>query len=127
MVDPVKHQHFIRAEIQRQAIAAGARMADPRGRASERRVVVGVAEYVRDEVVALDMLLEALRMGRLGASLEVFLLSQCASQNEIERLIPGVTPVFQSPVVGVWEGGQIVTSGSGREALNVIGEIVRRG
>jgi hypothetical protein len=44
---------------------------------------------------------------------DMFMLDDCRSQSEIEAFIPGVAPVFQSPVIGIWEQGILVDRANG--------------
>ena len=77
---------------------------------SKNRLLVGVALWSRADMELLDGLDEA----ALGATL--FDVSLCRSQEDFDRIIPGITPVFQTPVVGHWDGTQLLWKGSGAEA-----------
>jgi hypothetical protein len=45
--------------------------------------------------------------------LDIFMLDDCKSQSELEAFIPGVTPVFHSPVIGIWQHGTLVAKADG--------------
>jgi hypothetical protein len=57
----------------------------------------------------LDRVCEALK----GNQLDMFILTECKSQSEIEGFVAGVGLVYHSPVVGVWEEGRLTASVSG--------------
>jgi hypothetical protein len=81
-----------------------------------RRLLIGVTQYSRGDLDLLDAIHDAL----LSDQLDVFMISQCKSQAEIEDFVPGIAPVFQSPVVGVWEDGHLTAKGCGWEARQLL-------
>jgi hypothetical protein len=81
-----------------------------------RRLLIGVTQWSRDDLEVLDAVCEVVK----GDQLDMFILGECKSQAEIEDYVPGVGPVFQSPVVGVWEDGILVDKGSGWEAKQLL-------
>jgi hypothetical protein len=74
-----------------------------------RRFLIGVTEYSRRDLNLLDGVCGTLK----GNQLDMFILSQCKSQSEIEDYVAGIGPVYHSPVVGVWEDGRLTASVSG--------------
>jgi hypothetical protein len=81
-----------------------------------RRFLIGITQYSPRDLNLLDCACEALE----GNQLDMFILSQCKSQSEIEDFITGIGPVYHSPVVGVWEDGYLTTSGSGWNAIQLL-------
>src|SRR5258707_8256996 len=67
--------------------------------ADGRRLLIGVAEYSRYDFELLDAVCGSHKF----KFLDIFMLSDCKSQSEIEAYIPGVARVFHSPVAGIWE------------------------
>jgi hypothetical protein len=61
-----------------------------------RRFLIGVTQYSARDLNLLDSVCETLK----GNRLDMFVLSQCNSQSEIEDFVAGIGPVYQSPVVG---------------------------
>jgi hypothetical protein len=80
-----------------------------------RRFLIGVEPF-SSELSLLDSVCEALK----GDQLDVFTLRECKSQSEIEDFIPGIAPVYQSPVVGIWQDGRLAASGSGWNAIQLL-------
>src|SRR6185369_475497 len=72
--------------------------------ASGSRVLIGVATY---SLYDLD-LLDALDSQLFGDdAVELFEVSSCSSHEEFDRFIPGIGKVFQTPLVGFWQDGQL--------------------
>ena len=89
------------------------------------RVLVGISTYVPTELRFLDCIAKV--KGHFeDIHLDVFELSLCQSQEEIDACFPGIGPVFQTPAIGVWEDGQLTQTGSnvlGRNLLMRLFEI----
>jgi hypothetical protein len=39
---------------------------------------------------------------------------------DLERLIAGVTPVYGTPIVGIWENGKLISRGWGSAAIEIL-------
>lgn len=92
-----------------------------------RALVVGVAPYSRADLRLLDALDEALEReagGRLHV--QVFSVLDCRGNRDADRFIPGLGVFFQTPLVGVWEDGQLRAKGWGKLARDLVEEEVRR-
>ena len=74
------------------------------------RYLLGVAaRYSLRDLELMDELDARVRDGRLGGgSLDVFDMSQIPTMEDFEKYIPGIAPVSQSPVLGVWRDGVLV-------------------
>ena len=121
-LSPGEQQKWLRQEIPKRLLASGARLAR-KGPGAPDRVVVGIAEYSREDLQLLDSVCAA--ASAQGVLLEVFILTECRSQREIEEYVPGVGPVFQSPVAGVWTAGSLRESGSGYVARALLRTALR--
>jgi hypothetical protein len=60
-----------------------------------------------------------------GATVEAFDTSLVKSQSEWEPWVPGVAPLFQTPVVGRWEDGVLVASASGKQGRDLAHSYLR--
>ena len=112
-MNPAVQQEWLRQEIPKRLSEGGVRLAQ-KGAGAPDRIVVGIAEYAREDLQLLDN--ASVAASALGVILEVFLMTACRSQSEIEEYVPHVGPVFQSPVVGVWKAGTLKESASGHAA-----------
>ena len=81
-----------------------------------RRFLIGVTEYSARDLNLLDSVCDTLT----GNQLDIFILSQCKSQSEIEDFVTGIGPVYHSPVVGVWEDGRLTAGVSGWNAVQLL-------
>lgn len=81
----------------------------------KNRVVLGVAFYSRPDLELLDALVQKLRSGNCGTDRPIYVFDalMCKSMEDFERLVPGIAPVYDTPVVGIWEGGELVSKGWG--------------
>ena len=50
----------------------------------------------------------------------VFDVSVLKKMEDIEKFIPGLTPVYQTPVIGFWVNGQLIVKKTGKEASNFL-------
>jgi len=74
-----------------------------------RRILVGAVESSRYDFEFLDLVsgFDEFEFR------DIFMLSDCGSQSEIETYIPGATPVYHSPAIGIWEDGNLVARANG--------------
>jgi len=57
----------------------------------------------------MDELYARVRDGRLGVLyLDVFDISQMPAMGDFEKFIPGINPVYQSPILGIASSGEFV-------------------
>jgi hypothetical protein len=112
-LSPAEQQKWLRHELLRRLGECGARLAH-KGHGGPDRIVLGIAEYAHEDLRMLDSVCDA--ASALGVAVEVFLMTECKSQSEIEEYVPAVGPVFQSPVTGIWRAGYLYGSGSGPTA-----------
>jgi hypothetical protein len=111
-------QQYVLSELPERIRSLGVKLWKPGDaiQSQGRRILVGVTEYVRGDLELLDAVL-----GVLGNSqLEIFILAECRSQADVELYVPGVTPVINPPVIGIWEDGVLVKKASGREAKQIL-------
>lgn len=101
------------------------RLSDPILPAS-RRVLIGVATWSRYDFELIDAIAE--KRQKSGASDEVVEIfdadeqfdDPAAPKQDFERYVPGIGKVFGSPVLGIWEGGDLVTRASGAAARQIL-------
>ena len=116
---PGAQQSWLRAQLPRALAESRLRAATKHSQVSDR-VVVGSAEYVRDEMLLLDQMCAA----AASPVFEVFFLTTCASQADVHAYVPIDGPVHQSPVVGVWKNGRLEATASGATARQLLQELV---
>jgi len=89
--------------------------------AEPRELVVGVAAWNTAELRALSAL--AQWPGRDAFAIQVFDIDDCRNANDIERVLPGVDPPMQTPVVAEYSDGQLTRCAEGAEALSLLAEL----
>src|SRR5947209_2157627 len=73
------------------------------------RLLIGAATWSGYDMRLLDVIDDALaRLGDGAPRVDVFNAGILTSQEEIQRYVPGIGPVLQMPVVGVWRDGRLV-------------------
>lgn len=82
--------------------------------------VIGVRLYSGPDLELLDRLNEMLEECRGSITVEVFDDASCPEPEQLERYIPGITPVSQTPVVGVWIDGALMEKASGFKGRKLI-------
>jgi len=82
-------------------------------------VVMGIAFYSLPDLQLLDELVQASKSGH-SYSIDIFDVLDCKSMADFDQLIPGVTPVYQTPVVGIWESGKLIEKAWGATARQLI-------
>ena len=82
-----------------------------------RFLLVGVATWSGYDMKLLDVLEQT--PGDVD-EIGVFDTAECQSDEDFEARIPGIGPVFQVPVVGLWHDGKLVAHGSGYRGCEVI-------
>lgn len=87
------------------------------------RLVVGVAVWSNYDLRLLDILNELAARGN-QPPVAVFDIDALASPDELERIFPGIGPVLQTPVVGCWDGGQLLETASGFAARQLLGRVL---
>jgi hypothetical protein len=85
------------------------------------RVLVGVATWSGYDMRLLDVIDEALgRQDGEAPRVEVFNASYLPNQDVFEQYIPGLPPVFHTPVVGVWRDGILQERAEGYNARELV-------
>jgi hypothetical protein len=90
-----------------------------------RRILVGVADYSTIDMALLDAL-DKIVSNQLGPddTIQVFNVLDCTKMEDFEEYVPGIDPVYQTPVVGVWEEGQIDRRASGKPSVDLLRSIL---
>ncbi|MEO7100841.1 MAG: hypothetical protein ABI162_15880 [Luteolibacter sp.] len=137
MIDPIfsklldNGRKLPAGELQRQVFMrfpqavqdAGFELAVPGTPFPSDRLVIGVGTYVSLEMVLLDRIREkvlVLPIPEWEGKIFVFDMLSCASNDDIEELVPGVGRVLQTPVVGLWQGGMPLKSVCGWQATRFL-------
>jgi hypothetical protein len=92
--------------------------------ASGRRFLIGFVIWNRLDFETLDAMCEGLE----GDQIDMFMMDECRSQADFEHFVSGVGPVFQPPIIGVWEDGRLAAKGwgwNGRQVLAQYGVRIR--
>ncbi|HTU27194.1 MAG TPA: hypothetical protein VMF30_17435 [Pirellulales bacterium] len=87
-------------------------------------LILGVASYSPRELGLLDEV-DATLGGDNGraADVAVFDVLDCQQASDFQKFIPGLPPVYETPVVGVIAGGKLVESAAG---LDEVEGVLRR-
>jgi hypothetical protein len=88
------------------------------------RLLIGVAVWSGYDLRMLDLLEEAIRAGRGSEVLVgVFDIDRVGSLAELERLLPGIGTVPQTPLVGLWSAGAIKEVAQGFQARQLVSRL----
>jgi hypothetical protein len=84
------------------------------------RLLIGVAaSYSINDLELLDALNDKLETKlRINDTVDVFDVSDCESQDAFDKYIQGISPVYQTPVIGLWEDGNLTIKMWGADARN---------
>lgn len=86
-----------------------------------RRLLIGVATWNGSDMVLLDMIEESNdASGPAPLQIDVFDLDSCRNPDEIQKIIPGIGLVTQSPAVGYWIDGSLKEKGTGHTGRYLI-------
>jgi hypothetical protein len=80
---------------------------------SGKYIVIGVASYSRDELRLLDDLDAAYPEWANASRVGVFDVLDCKDMNDMRRHLPIFMMVAQTPVVALWDNGNLVASQTG--------------
>lgn len=116
---PADHQHYVEQQFPLVLGQSNLHLWHPGGAvtAEGRRYLVGVATWSEYDMRLLDLLDAALVLVQPGpVRVDVFSLQVCQSAADFESYIPDLGPVFQTPVIGVWQQGVLLDKGTGARA-----------
>lgn len=124
---PAKQQEYMEQQLPLLVAGSNLHWRAPGDPLSEggNRILVGVGTFSEYDMRLLDLLDAAL--GRLHGEeprVDVFSVLTCRTPADFERLVPGIGQVFQTPVIGIWENGELKAKGSGARARDEL--LVRR-
>jgi hypothetical protein len=88
------------------------------------RLLIGIATWSARDLSLLDTLSAAVAQQNTGLLIDVFNVADCPSQAAFDRYIPGVGPVFHTPVVGFWSGGRLLEKASGKAGRDLAARVV---
>lgn len=101
-----------------------------------RRLLIGVATYSVYDLKLLDIVHAHLTSQKPFAgdapisadeplTIDVFDILDCQTQSDFERYIPGIGPISQSPVVGLWVDGELQEKAIGGLGRRLVYRICR--
>lgn len=91
---------------------------------SGTRLLIGVAVWSTYDLRLLDVLEGAIHAGRgKDVQVGVFDVDRLAAADELQRLLPGVGTVTQTPVVGVWTAGELKQVASGFAGRQLVAQM----
>jgi len=81
------------------------------------RLLVGVATWSGYDMRLLDVVAKSLcRTGASQPLVEIFNTAECRQPRDFKNYIPTLPTVTHTPVVGIWQDGELVWSGEGNAA-----------
>ena len=91
----------------------------------DRRLVLGVAAWSIYDVRLLTLVSDAVARGTQPEfHVSVFDIDELSSSQDLQQTFPGIGEVFQPPVVGYWDAGQLKETASGYAAHEVVGRLL---
>jgi hypothetical protein len=91
--------------------------------AKGKRLLVGVATWSAYDMRLLDAVAQALRKQPCDLTVEVFNVADCASPQAFDRYVPGIGPVFHTPVAGLWSDGNLVEQATGKPGRELVARV----
>jgi hypothetical protein len=98
--------------------------------ANGRRLLIGVATYSVHDLKLLDLVQSHLTSqsqngnvrfaAGIALSVDVFDILDCRTPDDFEKYVPGVGPVSQTPVVGLWADGELTENAFGYDGRMLI-------
>ena len=80
-------------------------------------LLIGLAaSYSRPELQLLDEIAAAMERTSHYV-VGVFDVSQLQQMQDLDNFIPGLTPVYQTPVVGLWKDRELIVKKKGHDAI----------
>lgn len=121
-VDPAREADRVFPDVVRQSSLRLFQPSEPMP-ASGIRILLGIATWSMYDLRLLDVIDTGLtQLGRKNLLVDVFNIGSL-TQEELERLIPGVGPVFHPPVLGVWRDGILLAAASGGAARDRVAQM----
>jgi hypothetical protein len=92
---------------------------------SGMRLLIGVAPYSAYDLRFLDLVNQALQTSLPDAPrVDVFDTLDCQRVEDFDAYVPGIGPVLQTPVVGLWENGTLKQKAAGKLGRELVGGVV---
>jgi hypothetical protein len=115
-IDPLDNGTYARSKAQEVLSANGVTFTtDLSSTSIVNGAMVGIAFYSLPDLELLDQLVLACgsKTGSDSESVLVFDVLDCKGMRDFEQLIPGIGPVYQTPVVGLWKDSKLIEKGTG--------------
>lgn len=88
------------------------------------RVLLGVGPWNGNDMMLLDVLIEmSASATKTEPLLELFNADDCLDQKAFANYVPGVAPVLQMPVAGLWSNGKLQWRGQGYAARDRVAHL----
>jgi hypothetical protein len=85
--------------------------------------LIGIAFYSLPDLKLVDTLVRRSReTDNLPGQIEVFDILIYKSKRDLERILPGMEPLYGTPIVGIWKNGALIQKGSGAEGRRIISQ-----
>jgi hypothetical protein len=89
-------------------------------------VLLGIAFYSLHDLMVLDEFVQRSRNSSQPVNLhvQVFDILVLKSMQDVEAVYPGLAPAFSTPMIGVWEKGELIEKGCGvGQAQRILGAL----
>lgn len=89
-------------------------------------LLIGVATYSTEDMKFLDGVAEDLKRSQLPSShVAVFNAGNISTMAEYNAFVPGIGDVYQTPVVGLWNDGELSSKAWGHRGRELVLEVIR--
>ncbi|XCN71145.1 MAG: hypothetical protein Q3M24_12550 [Candidatus Electrothrix aestuarii] len=89
-----------------------------------RTILLIVAVYSLNDLRLLDKLDELCsRQKKMAVGMYIYDIENINSQYDLDKFIPGILPAYQTPMIGIWENGELKKSAWGNDALGVLNDM----
>jgi hypothetical protein len=88
-----------------------------------RRILMGIASYSRPDLAMLDEIESVLAERASVFQVDIFDILDCSTMTDMQKYVPGIGDVYQTPVVGVWTDAKLSKYASGYPAREMVNEL----
>jgi hypothetical protein len=89
-----------------------------------RRLLIGLASYSIRDVELAQAIISRPLSERTSLVIEFFNVLDVVNMEGFQQYIPGIEPIYQTPVIGIWEDGILVRSAQGTAAVQAIKDLL---
>ena len=84
------------------------------------RLLIGIAPYSISDLCLLDQLLSIVVEDKGKIAIDIFDVLSCTTMGDFDKYVPGISQVFQTPVIGVWHDGVLIEAASGAAGRKLV-------